>query len=849
MRKLLFSSLIALSLLAVNLSAQGGEYSTLKLRSNYMSSYYLAHMPNPTPWAPAWSPDGKWIAVSMFGSIWKVEVATGVAIELTHNAKYHSNPDWSPDGKWIIYTADDDARSIQLEILNVETGRTHALTHDGHVYMDPVFSPDGGRIAYSGTNPNGTFNLFTRTIQNGDWTGPPVALSSDNKFHNSRLYFGQWDIHIQPAWMPDGKELIVVSNRDVPLGSGDIWRIPAEAGGFDNRTRIRQEQTLFRSNPDVSPDGKRIIYASTSGTAGQFVHLYVLPTSGGQPYKMTFGEHGHFNPRWSPDGEWIAFISNEEGVPQLWLLETYGGAQRKVTITGRRWKRPMGKIRLNVTDGRSGKPTAARIITKASDGKFYSALETFPVTARFDGLRNQNILYMEGESVIEAPVGRLSIEAAKGFEYVPVANEVEVVEGQTAVVDITLNPIVDVGAKGWFSGTTHTHMNYGGTARITPDYLMMTARAQDMDIISALIANKDNRILDWQYFEQGGGEHSSSKDNAEQIVVFGEENRPPFWGHTFYIGLDDHFISPFLTGYEGTGVESLYPSNTDLFRKAKAQGAAVGYVHAFGGHSDPLTGGLGGAKGFAVDMALGTADGFEWSAASRGAVTVLHRALDNDFRVTPVGGEDALNDLRKHRPIGSIRTYANLGDDFTAQGWIDAIKNGHTYVSSGPLVEFTIDGKAPGEDVKLAAGGGPVKMAVKVWSYTPLRKATLQSNGGAVWRELPLSEDRMGVDWSADISVAESRWFTLIVEADPYPAGGPDSFAQAVTNAVRVYVGDQKIRSRDSAEYFLRWIDKLEGMADGWFGWRSDAEKQHVFAQFEEAREVYRQRAREALAQ
>ena len=72
--------------------------------------------------------------------------------------------------------------------------------------------------------------------------------------------------------------------------------------------------------------------------------------------------------------------------------------------------------------------------------------------------------------------------------------------------------------------------------------------------------------------------------------------------------MKDHLISPFTTGYEGTAIESLYPSNTDMFRKAKAQGATVGYVHAFGGEGDPLEGRLGGAKGFMVDAALGTTD-------------------------------------------------------------------------------------------------------------------------------------------------------------------------------------------------------------------------------------------------
>jgi Tol biopolymer transport system component len=110
-----------------------------------MFNYYIPPAPATTPWAPAWSPDGKWIAVGMYGSIWKVDPKTGVAFELTYNRKYHSSPSWSPDGKWIVYTADDDGKSIQLEILNTGTGESHALTNDTQLYTDPVFSPDGSR--------------------------------------------------------------------------------------------------------------------------------------------------------------------------------------------------------------------------------------------------------------------------------------------------------------------------------------------------------------------------------------------------------------------------------------------------------------------------------------------------------------------------------------------------------------------------------------------------------------------------------------------------------------------------------------------------------------------------------
>ena len=88
------------------------------------------------------------------------------------------------------------------------------------------------------------------------------------------------------------------------------------------------------------------------------------------------------------------------------------------------------------------------------------------------------------------------------------------------------------------------------------------------------------------------------------MLVVGQEYRPPFYGHVFLFGMRDHLISPFTTGYEGTGIESLYPSNTDIFLKAKSQGAYTGYVHAQWSSGDPLDGTLGGAKGFMVDAAL-----------------------------------------------------------------------------------------------------------------------------------------------------------------------------------------------------------------------------------------------------
>ena len=68
----------------------------------------------------------------------------------------------------------------------------------------------------------------------------------------------------------------------------------------------------------------------------------------------------------------------------------------------------------------------------------------------------------------------------------------------------------------------------------------------------------------------------------------GQEYRPPFYGHISLFNLNEHLISPFVTGYEGTGIESLYPSNTDIFRYAKQQGGIGAYVHPYYGDADPL---------------------------------------------------------------------------------------------------------------------------------------------------------------------------------------------------------------------------------------------------------------------
>jgi hypothetical protein len=117
---------------------------------------------------------------------------------------------------------------------------------------------------------------------------------------------------------------------------------------------------------------------------------------------------------------------------------------------------------------------------------------------------------------------------------------------------------------------------------------------------------------------------------------------------------------------------------------------------------------------------------------------------------------------------------------------------------------------------------------------------------GQIWKEIPLRGDRMRASFEEKVPVTRSGWFSLSTEGAPAFAPVDPSFPQAGTNAVRVYVGDQKIRNRESAEYFLKWIDKLRAMAEKWPGWGSQSEKDHVFGQFSEARRRYEEFVKEA---
>jgi TolB protein len=195
--------------------------------------YYFREMfiPQPTsgPSSVAWSPDGRELVYSMQGSLWRQRLGSTEARQLTDGPGYDYQPDWSPDGRQIVY-ASYRRDEVELRVLNLASGESTPLVSDGSVNLEPRWSPDGRRIAFTSTAYLGRWHVFVVAIHSD---GRAATTERVTEAHDSKLpryYHHRFDQYLSPSWSPDGRELLLVSNRGHVWGSGGFWRVAAHGG-------------------------------------------------------------------------------------------------------------------------------------------------------------------------------------------------------------------------------------------------------------------------------------------------------------------------------------------------------------------------------------------------------------------------------------------------------------------------------------------------------------------------------------------------------------------------------------------------------------------------------------------
>src|SRR5262249_44802829 len=159
------------------------------------------------------------------------------------------------------------------------------------------------------------------------------------------------------------------------------------------------------------------------------------------------------------------------------------------------------------------------------------------------------------------------------------------------------------------------------------------------------------------------------------------------------------------------------------------QKGVVNFTHIQGG-PDPFKHAYSG-KSLPVDAALGKIDTLDINHGWNDAVPLWHRLLNCGFRIPATAGTDVfLNRIASNLPRGPP-VYVQLDGPLTYEKWIEGLKAGRSFVTSGPMLTFTVNGKGPGSSLKFVEKS-KVQVKARASSPFPLSAAELIHNGKVI---------------------------------------------------------------------------------------------------------------------
>jgi TolB protein len=803
----------------------------------YERELYLPQLTS-GPSGLTWSPDSKELIYSMAGSLWRQKLDAKEATQLTDGPGYDYQPDWSPDGKSAVYVS-YQRDAMELWLLDLASGKSKQLTSGGVVNVEPRWSPDGKRLVWVSTQYNGRFHVFMADFTDGELKNA-ARLTGETKSPLPRYYYSAYDMEINPVWTRDGKEILFVSNKGHIHGTGGFWLMKAEPGA--EARELHYEETSWKARPDFSPDGSRMVYSSYLGR--QWQNLWVLPAHGGDAFPLTYAEWDQTNVRWSPDGQAIAFVSNKDGATKIHWQRFGGDGGSDLQAEKRNYLRP----RTRVTVAVAGDALSAYMRVSVTDaaGRFYAPEEAW--IHADDGFDRSvqpfenHYFYTDdsGTAYLDLPAGKYTVIATGGLELKPFRKQIEVTGGRVAEIEAVMPPL-DFNSEGhWVASDVHVHMNYAGTYRNTTRHLVEQGEGEGLKVIHELTVNKEQRFPDMPFVQFG---HDLGSD-PDISVVQGQEFHTSYWGHRGILNLKQHLLLPGYAGYPNTAAASLYPMNADVYDMGHAQGALVGAVHPFDEVPDPF------AKPaqritdeLPVDVVLGKLDYMEIVGFSdhKSTAAVWYKLLNLGFKLPAAGGTDATTDYAApiRGQMGFDRVYVwTPGWPARIDTWMDGLKQGRTFATNGPLVEFKLGGQMVGGEVKFDTPQSAVPFTARLRSIVPVDHLEVVCNG-KIAQSLKLEGARESADASGAVPLSESGWCVLRAwsEKAEYPV--MDNYEYATTSPVYVTIGGKRAYSKEDADYFKAWIDRTIEITEGYPDWNSAGQKKDVMSRLREARAAY----------
>jgi len=202
---------------------------------------------------------------------------------------------------------------VQRELVLVDrAGKARALPAEPQAYIAPRLSPDGRRIAVEVAEP--------------DFVNSDVWLYDMAQHTRTRLTFDQTG-H-RPIWTPDGRRIVYSRGQ---FSQGDLYWIPADGTGPAQSLLVAPEDQWAG---DVTPDGRTLLFRS--GGAGPVRSIHTLPLQGPRtPRVFLANQFDNHSPALSPDGHWVAYVSNESGRLEVYVRPFPGpGGRWQVSLAG-----------------------------------------------------------------------------------------------------------------------------------------------------------------------------------------------------------------------------------------------------------------------------------------------------------------------------------------------------------------------------------------------------------------------------------------------------------------------------------------------------------------------------------
>ena len=230
----------------------------------------------------------------------KIEV-----VPLTGLHGFQATPAFSPDGTLVAFRQSDGANKAGIYAAAMGGEKTVQLTSDLGDCC-PTWSPDNRQIAFSRYS-DGALSILTVPVLGG---------------RERRLYLGKESMGGGLSWSPDGNSIAYVASP-----SGDRTRSSISLlslADYSTREITSPPPGYLDRSPMFSPDGKGLAFIRST-IAGVSNDIYVMPTGGGNPKRLTFDRRPIMgSPAWTADSREIIFSSDRGVAIGLWRVSAAG---------------------------------------------------------------------------------------------------------------------------------------------------------------------------------------------------------------------------------------------------------------------------------------------------------------------------------------------------------------------------------------------------------------------------------------------------------------------------------------------------------------------------------------------